>query len=51
MAVNGRLVLSYTGVDGAGAYLFDLYPPRPKEPDPAGLRNCFSIQPPWNGQD
>ncbi len=44
MAVNGRLVLSYTGLDGAGAYLFDLgRPHKPLPVDPSAL-DCFGIR-------
>lgn len=45
MAVNGRLVLSYTGLDGAGAYLFDLsrsHKPLPMSPS---TLDCFGIRP------
>lgn len=45
MAVNGRLVLSYTGLDGAGAYLFDLgRPHKPLPMVPAAL-DCFGLRP------
>jgi hypothetical protein len=48
-AIHGRLALSYTGLQGAGAYLFDLS--RPQAHEPAHVRplthfGCLSIVPP-----
>jgi uncharacterized membrane protein len=52
MAAYGKLVLSYTGAEGAGAYLFDI--PRSRAGDlrrvrPAAPLGCLSIRslPPW----
>jgi hypothetical protein len=48
MAAYGRLTLSYTGLGGAGAYLFDLSKPRANAPMPASPSapsECLSIRP------
>jgi hypothetical protein len=45
MAVNGRLVLSYTGFDGAGAYLFDLSRSHKPLPMLPSALNCLGIRP------
>ena len=53
MPANGRLVLSYAGIGGAGAYLFDLSRSRANEPlpvHPSGRLECFSIRAPWDGR-
>jgi hypothetical protein len=44
MAVNGRLVLSYTGFDGAGAYLFALGSPHKPLPVNPSAQECLSIR-------
>jgi hypothetical protein len=53
MAVDGRLVLTYNGLSGAGAYLFDLSRSRANKPPPAppaARSECLRIRlPPDDG--
>jgi hypothetical protein len=53
MAIYGKQVLSYSGLDGAGAYLFDLSRPRAHETlpvHPSGFMGCLGIWAPWDGR-